>query len=112
MMAVLHYQTSHWLSHRIPPGFAKWCLCIAITGVTNYFPPEIKGSDPNMRPLSACNKMIIEFDDRPPSPPLQLHSPIHANCQFLVMDYSGITYIYHFLHDRLCVEYDRRKKRW
>lgn len=66
----------HWLSHRIPSGFAKWCLCIAITGVTNYFPPEIKGSDPNMRPLSACNKMIIEFDDRPPSPPSQLHSPI------------------------------------
>ncbi len=102
MTVVLHYQTSHWLAHRIPLGFAKWCLCIAITGVTNYFPPEIKGSDPNMRPLSACNKMIIEFDDGPPSPPSQLHSPIHANCHFLVMDYSGITYIYHFLHDRLC----------
>lgn len=79
-------------------------------GVTNYFPPEIKGSDPNMRPLSACNKMIIEFDDRPPSPPSQLQSPIHANCHFLVMDYSGITYIYHFLHDRLCVEDDRNRK--
>lgn len=78
-------------------------------GVTNYFPPEIKGNDPNMRPLRACNKMIIEFDDRPPSPPSQLHSPIHANSQFLVMDYSGITYIYHFLRDRLCVECSRRK---
>ncbi len=53
MTAVLRYQTSHWLAHRIPLGFAKWCLCIAITGVTNYFPPEIKGSDPNIRPLSA-----------------------------------------------------------
>lgn len=31
----------------------------------------------------------------------QLLRPIHANCQFLIMDYSGITYIYHFLHDRL-----------
>ncbi len=71
-------------------------------GGYQLFPPEIKGSDPNMRPLSACNKMIIEFDDGPPSPPSQLHSPIHANCHFLVMDYSGITYIYNFLHDRLC----------
>lgn len=70
------------------------------------FPLEIKGSDPNMRPLSGCNKMIIEFDDRPRPLPSQLHSPIHANCQSLVMDYSGITYIYHFLH----VEDDRRRK--
>lgn len=70
-------------ARRIPPGWLNSLARIAITEVNNYFLPQMRGTDPHLRPLNTSNKMIIALKIMPPhTHPLSLPS---FNCNRLLV---------------------------
>lgn len=75
---------------RSPWGVLNSFCVSLLQRLTIIFSLEMRGADPNMRPLNTHNKMIIGWWW------WSCPSPCPLNRQLIVIDYLCISYIYHF----------------